>query len=483
MIDTRLVVISNRLPVAMSRDEDASQWKISRGDGGLVSALSPVLAKLKGVWIGWTGTSATLEEVAEADLQQLFSFELSGLPLTDTDIELYYRGFSNEIIWPLFHGFLWLCNFEPRYWTAYEEVNEKFAQAAAAKVGDDDFLWIHDYHLMLVRRELLKLNVNQRAGFFLHIPFPSLEGFQHLPWRAELLNGLLLYDVLGFQTARDMNNFLQCVETYSPNAAVKREGNTSLIDRADGTSCVGVFPISIDFDNLSKASSQRIVIRQANSLRSLINVRHVMLGIDRLDYTKGIPDRLRAFADALQTFPEMQRNITLIQVVIPSRTDVPQYQEMKGEIERLVGEINGRFSTPGWVPIHYMYRNLDHEVLWSQYLNADIALITPLRDGMNLVAKEFCACNVKEDGVLVLSEFAGAAEELAGHALLVNPHDIKALANAIHQAFLMPLHERKRRMRALRKIISQNNVFNWFYSFLEFSDRSKAQVVQEIVTG
>jgi trehalose 6-phosphate synthase len=387
--------------------------------------------------------------------------------LTSEEVHNFYLGFSNEIVWPLFHDMHSLCNFRPEYWRTYLNVNRKYADVVAANSNARDFVWVHDYHLMHVASELRRLGSRARLGFFLHIPFPPLDIFVKLPWRFPLLRALLEYDMIGFQTLRDRRNFLQCVRTLVKEARVRGSGQVLVVDVNGHEVRFGSFPISIDYNAFVRNASQPEVTGKVAELKALLPNRQLVLGVDRLDYTKGIPDRLEAFCNALQRYPDLHERITLIQVVVPSRVDIPQYHELKTRIERLVGEINGQFTRPGgWVPIHYVYRSLARVDLLAYYQTAQIALVTPLKDGMNLVAKEFCACSIEEDCVLILSEFAGAAAQLQRGALLVNPYDIEGMADAIHHAFVMPARERTARMRRMRRSIREQDIFWWIDSFL-----------------
>jgi trehalose 6-phosphate synthase/phosphatase len=432
----RLIVVSNRLPYVFKRAPDGT-WRREGGSGGLVSALVPVLRDRGGTWIGWPGTSDRgpgLEEALSSASAQL-GITLRGVELDAADIHNFYYGFSNEIIWPLFHDLQSLCVFEPNYWGSYKEVNRRFAQAVVEACGKADFVWVHDYHLMNVAAESRKLGCRVRMGFFLHIPFPPPDIFFKLPWRTTLLHALLQYDLIGFQTLRDRRNFIQCVRLAHGHANVQGKGNVVTVTAGPYKARVGNFPISIDYGNFSRQAASADVAARADELHRLLPQRKIILGVDRLDYTKGIPHRLRAFRNALDRYPELRERISLIQVVVPSRVDIPEYHDLKTQIEQLVGEINGSFMRPGgWVPVWYVYASLSRIDLLAYYRAAHIALVTPLKDGMNLVAKEYCACSIEEECVLILSEFAGAAAQLQRGALLVNPYDIEGVADAIYRA-------------------------------------------------
>jgi trehalose 6-phosphate synthase len=334
-------------------------------------------------------------------------------------------------------------------------------------LAEDDTLWIHDYHYLLMGNELRRAGFTGPIGFFLHIPFPSPDIFMKLPWRRPVIEALLQYDLVGFQTMRDRRNFAACVEVIAPDVKMEGRGNVITATQGKRSVRVGSFPIGIDYNAFMRAAAAPAVAEKAQELHRLLPKRKLILGIDRLDYTKGIAFRLRAFQSVLERNPELCGQLSLIQVVVPSRETIPHYRSMKTEIEQLVGRINGEFARPGgWVPVWYEYRSLTRLELLAYYRAADIALVTPLKDGMNLVAKEYCACSIEEDCVLILSEFAGAAEQLGSGALLVNPHDVEGVADAIRAAHRMVVEERVARMRALRRSIRRQDVFAWVDSFL-----------------
>lgn len=464
----RLIIASNRLPVVLARDGDGS-WRVTPGSGGLVTALAPVLRNRGGVWIGWNGV---VQEDGGDDRDLLTSlsgtagYTLEPVPLSAEERDDHYCGFSNEIIWPLFHDLVYHANFEPRYWRAHVAVNRKFAAAIAQQPGGDRFIWVHDYHLMLVAQELRAMGVSDRIGFFLHIPFPPLDIYQKLPWRNEILRALLNYDLVGFQTQRDRRNFANCVQALRPGVRITGKGQVVSARIEDREVRLGTFPIGIDFNEFAGKAGTREVADAAWYVHENLPNRQLILGVDRLDYSKGIPDRLKAYANFLERHPEMHGKVSFIQVVVPSRMEVGRYAALRDEIEQLIGHINGRFTSSGWVPIHYTFRSLDRTELLGYYRSCEVALITPLKDGMNLVAKEYCASSVEEECVLILSESAGAAAQLRVGALLVNPHDLERVADAIHQALTMPTEERRERMRKLRRVVRERDVFWWVDLFL-----------------
>jgi trehalose 6-phosphate synthase/phosphatase len=478
---SRLVVVSNRLPVVLSRDS-AGRPHLAPGHGGVVTALAPVLRNRGGTWIGWSGSAQPDVQALLADASQRAGYTLVPVPLTAEDERDFYYGFSNQVLWPMFHDLVGRAHFAPRYWRQYQIVNRKFAEVIATVTKSTDYVWVHDYHLMLVANQMAEMSVRRRLGFFLHIPFPPLDVFVKIPWRADLLRGLLRFELIGFQTARDRGNFLQCLRRLVRSVHISRDGPLSVVVLPDGHRVrVGSFPISIDFQEFSGGAASREVAEASWYLHEKHPERQIILGVDRLDYTKGIPQRLDAYELALQRYPELHERIVLMQVVVPSRDKVPEYDALKRDIERRVGEINGRYTRQGWVPIHYIYRSLPRMELLAHYRTAEIALVTPLKDGMNLVAKEFCAASTEGQSVLILSEFAGAAAQLHRGAILVNPYDVEGMADALHQAVLMPPAERRERMRRLRNEVRRYNIYWWLDRFLDaaFGRRLSSFAVQE----
>lgn len=464
----RLIVVSNRLPYVLEQREDGT-WTMKPGSGGLVTALLPVLQNRGGIWIGWSGLYGDAPHVDEAFARagREAGYKLRPVSLSEDEIDKYYHGYSNESIWPLFHDLQTRCEFDPEYWNAYVKVNRKFAETLMDDCRPDDFVWIHDYQLIDVARHLHDMQCRAELAFFLHIPFPSPDIFMKLPERQALLNSLLCYDVVGFQTVRDKRNFLQCVRMLTKNVRVRTEHRLHVVQCGDREMRVGNFPIGIDAADFATRAATPEVGEKVHSFRNRFKGCQIMLGVDRLDYTKGIPERIRAFANLLERFPEARGRIRLFQVVVPSRVGIPKYDQLKIEIEQLVGEINGRFSDLSWTPINYLFRSVPSTELLALYRAADIALVTPLKDGMNLVAKEYCACSLKAESVLILSQFAGAAAQLGRHALVVNPYDVEQTADAIYDAFHMPVDERRYRMRRLRRNVRTYDVFWWVDKFMQ----------------
>ncbi len=465
-----LLIASNRLPVVLRRDADR-EWRAVPGSGGLVTALAPVLRAHGGCWVGWPGCTADDDAgvtKALAAANRGSGYALKPVLLSVAERRDYYDGCSNEVLWPLFHDLAWQIHVEPSFWRTFVSVNQRYADVLSRQVEDADTLvWVHDYQLVLVGQALRGLGITCRLGFFLHIPFPPLDVYLKLPWRQKIMEAFLGYDLVGFQTNRDRRNFLQCVQELVPGARTCSSGATTTVSWAGRRVRVGAFPIGIDAHGFSTAAAAPKVTEERTRNRKNMPGQTVILGLDRLDYTKGIPRRLRAFRHFLETHPEHRGKVTLVQVVVPSRVDIRKYKELKRDIEHLVSTVNGQFTRPGWVPVHYMFRALERTELLALYRTARVALVTPLIDGMNLVSKEYCACHADRDAVLILSEFAGASEQLRDGAMLVNPYDIEGVAEAIHGAVTMPHAERLDRMRRLRRNVRQYDVGWWVDSFLD----------------
>lgn len=464
-----MILVSNRLPTTVEAGPHGPVLKPS--SGGLVTALKPLFKARKGYWIGWLGEGHgdNIEELL-ADSGSDSACQLISVALTPAERKGFYTGFSNEIVWPLFHDLQTRCNFDPTYWKAYVSVNRKFADATARVTRHDSVVWVHDYHLMLVGEFLRERGIRSRLGFFLHIPFPPLDIFEKLPWRTQILRALFHFDVIGFQTPRDQRNFLGCVRRFLPEVEMQRADDEVRAVSNGRVTLIRSFPIGIDFDEFNTHAQQPEIATRIAEIREDMRGRQIILGVDRLDYTKGLPERLRAFQHLFATYKNLRRQVSLVQIVVPSRENIPKYRDLKLETETLISQINGQFGDPGWMPIHYIHRSLERPELIALYRAADIALITPIKDGMNLVAKEFCASQVDERGVLILSEFAGSAEQLRKGAILVNPYDTGAVAEALHAASRMEAGERTRRMRKLRRRVRDANVFRWcddFCSYLE----------------
>jgi trehalose 6-phosphate synthase/phosphatase len=460
----RLILISNRLPFTL--ELAAGKWIVTPSTGGLATALAPVLRERGGTWIGWPGTTSEIPGALFAEAARDANCDVVPVALNEAERDEFYYGYSNEVIWPLFHDLQDFCVFEPAFWQTYKAVNERYAEVIARHCQPNDFIWVHDYHLMYVAQALRDRDPRATLAFFLHIPFPPYDIFAKLPQQQRLLSALLEFNLLGFQTRRDLRNFLQCVRRVMPEAKVLPHRELHLVRLAEREIRVGRFPIGIDFESFRKGAISEEVTRRSRELRDAFPGCQLILGMDRLDYSKGIPERLRAFRNLLERYEQLRGRVVLVQVVVPSRVEIPKYHEFKDRIDRLVGDINGRFSTDAWLPVHYHFRSLDHDDLLAHYRASEIALVTPLKDGMNLVAKEYCACCIDQNGVLILSQFAGAAEQLKSGALLVNPYDVEQVADTILKAFRMGHAQRSARMKRMRLVVRNENVFSWMESFL-----------------
>ena len=456
----QLVLVSNRIPITISSEN--GKLKGQPSSGGLVSALEPLLKEHGGIWVGSGGTeeSPRIRKILEQASGEN-PYKYVPLFLTEEEQTKFYEGFSNEIIWPLFHDLQSRCNFDPDYWEFYERVNCKFADAVEQASKPGDLIWIHDYQLMQVGENLRRRRPKARLAFFLHIPFPSPDIFAKLPWRQQVLEDLLAHDLIGVQTGRDQRNLIACLRCFVPGVKISGRGETRLVVTKRGQTHVEAFPISIDYRAFEEQSKSPAVMERAQQIKTKTHEIRIAVGVDRLDYTKGIPERLKAFGYFLRHYPEFHRKVELIQIVVPSREGIPRYDQLKREVERLVTHVNGEFSEPGWVPINYIYRPVPREELVAIYRAADVALITSLKDGMNLVAKEYCAAQTEANGILILSEFAGAAPELRLGAILVNPYDEVGVAAALKQALEMKPEDRHRRMLRLRQQIRQADIHTW----------------------
>lgn len=463
--DRRLVVVSNRLPLAARRHGE--EWQLRQSSGGLVAALEPMLRARGGAWLGWPG--APLDGIEEALLVATrgVGYRVVPVEVPEKDRQPFYEGFANEIVWPLFHDFPSYCRFEGRSWSAYKRVNRLFAEATHKATHPSEVIWVHDYHLMDVGRGLRAAGWEGPVGFFLHIPWPSPDLFTKLPWRDEMLRSLFAYDLIGFQRPRDVRNFVACVTTIlRRGVTVRFDGNAVHLGLDGATVRVAPFAIGIDAAAVERRARSAAVREKARLIRERTPDRTFLLGVDRVDYSKGIPQKLEAFRRFLERHPEWHERVSLMQILSPSRQGLERYEKLRADVERKVGEINGAYTSLGWVPVHYVHRLFDADELLAWYRTARACLVTPLKDGMNLVCKEYCAARVDRDGVLVLSEFAGAVTQLRDHALVVNPYDVDAFADAIRQALVMPRSERRRRMDGLRAQVHEHNVHAWANAFL-----------------
>ena len=456
---SRLLLVSNRLPVTLRRSRSGNT-EIVKSSGGLVAGVAPVHQSEGGLWFGYPG-----EHVDKAAREVLDEARYVPVTVSASEMRGYYSGYSNSSLWPLFHYFIEHARFDRREFEAYRTVNERFADTIAERAMPGDTIWVHDYQLMLLPRLLRERLPSARIGFFLHIPFPSSEVFGLLPQREEILRGLAGADLIGVHTYDYARHLVSSFRRYL--GVFGHEGTINVDGRAVE---IAAHPLGISVEDVrGYAYSSAAENRVADLMRDMRG-RQILLGIDRLDYTKGLPLKLEAFRTLLSDYPKWRDSIVLIQVAIPSRTNIESYRAQKAEVERLVGDINGAFGRPGRVPIHYIYRSIPSAELGALYRVADIAVVTPLRDGMNLVAKEYVAAHSDAPGVLVLSEFAGAATEL-GEAIRVNPHDVDGTAAALNQALEMPAAERKSRMQAMFRRVQGNDVHAWYRRYRRALDR------------
>jgi trehalose 6-phosphate synthase/phosphatase len=454
----RVLIVSNRLPLTV-RVGDAG-IDVAPSSGGLATGLRGVHARSHGVWIGWSGASTRRPPEARAAVaRHLAEAGAVEVPLSDEDVDGFYRRFANGVLWPMLHDRVDEPP-SPDDWRTYQAVNERFADVVARELRPGDRVWVHDYHLMLVPRLLRARRPDAHVGFFLHTPFPSLPSLAALPrpQRAALLDGLLGADVIGFHTAADAARFGDAVDA-TVGAARRADG----FDDDGRPVQVRACAMSVDVDAFERRAAEPRAIAEAERLRAAGGP--LLVGVDRLDYTKGIPERLAAFARLLERRPDLRGRVRLAQLAVPSREDVPAYRALRADVERRVASINRRFGTSAWTPVEYVYGSVDDVALSALYLAADVMVVTPLRDGMNLVAKEFVATRTDGDGVLVLGERAGAAAELRA-ALLVDPRDVEALADAYERALSMSPAERRVRMRRLRGVVRRHDVYQWAREFL-----------------
>jgi trehalose 6-phosphate synthase/phosphatase len=471
-MNKKLIVVSNRLPFTIKKQGD--RFEALSSSGGLVSAIRSLPKKNKITWVGTADfTEEEWKEFKQSGIET--EFEIQPLFLDKATEDLYYNGFSNSLIWPLFHYFPSYAEYNELHYKAYKTINEEFAKTIRGIAQPEDVVWVHDYHLMLVPGLLKQNEKPQNSSFFLHIPFPSFELIKLIPeeWRNEILKSLLQAEVVGFHTIDYCNHFKSALSFFLGveciNDTAAQEGHTTLIK---------AYPISIDYNKFNSAYNNKEIEKERRTVKEKYANVKMIFSLDRLDYSKGVMNRLQAYEALLEKHPDLQENVVFVINVIPSRETIAQYAERKKLIEENVSRINGIYSTLQWQPVIYQYRHLDFTRLMACYTACDVALVTPLRDGMNLVAKEFVAARKDLSGVLILSEFAGAANELTG-ALLVNPNDIQLMTEAMIQAISLPPEEQKQRMKAMQEVIQKNDVTKWMNSFL---DDASASTAKEAVT-
>jgi len=473
---SKTIIISNRLPLQLQINNDSLEATPSVG--GLATGMKSVHRDGNGVWVGWPGL--TEEEIPESMQEEVVTAcrkeQCVPVNLDQEDIDGFYYGFSNRTIWPLFHYFMEYAEFEKNYWKSYKKVNEKFARVVLEQLEEGDTVWVHDYQLMLLPQLIKKERPETRIGFFLHIPFPSYEVFRTLPWRKEILKGLLGSDLIGFHTYDYERHFLSSVSRI-----LRHDVNFNEIMLGDRLVTVNSFPMGIDYTKFEQAAltNQKQNEKEQSELQRRLDLHldatpdaKMILSIDRLDYTKGIANRIRAYEYFLENYPQYAEKVRLVMLAVPSRSNVPQYQKLKKEVDELVGRINGKFATVSWTPIWYFYRSMPFDNLIDLYTTCDIALLTPIRDGMNLVAKEYIATRTDKTGVLILSEMTGAAQEL-NEALLINPNNFEEIAESLKEAIEMPEEEQKQRNSQMQKRLKRYNVEKWSSEFLDALEKTK----------
>jgi len=470
---SKTIIVSNRLPISLRHRNGRFEFKPSAG--GLATGLGSIYKEGDNIWIGWPGNTVDDPEQRAEIILELHELKMAPVFLSKEDVEEFYEGFSNETLWPAFHYFTQYMVYNPEHWEAYVRVNQKFCDAILKKAGPDDTIWVHDYQLLLLPQMLREVLPNATIAFFQHIPFPSYEIIRMIPWRKELLAGMCGADLLGFHTYDDMRHFLSAVGRI--NGLSSESGYIQAENRIIN---VDSFPMGIDYDKFAKQAKSKRTLNFVKEFGKQVEDQKLLLTIDRLDYSKGIPQRIQAFNQLLEQHKELHGKVSMIMIVVPSRDKVQSYKELKEEIDLLVGRINSEYSTLNWVPVHYFYRSFPFEELSAFYNMSDIALVTPLRDGMNLVCKEFVASKTDQTGVLILSEMAGASKELQD-AILVNPYDRQGVVDAIFNALSMPLEEQVARMKSMQESLKKYDVFQWVKVFMDRLDHVKKK--QEELTS
>lgn len=463
----KIILVSNREPY--SHEIKNKKINIQKSVGGLVTALDPLMQKSNGMWIAWGSGSAdflmTNEEKKVLVPDKKPKYCLKRVKLSNTEVKNFYEGYSNQVLWPLFHFFIEKMNVREEYWGAYYTINKKFANAVIQEISKDDWIWIHDYHFALLPRFIREKKPNAKIAFFWHIPWPPWEIFDILPQRDDILGGLIESDLLGFHTQSYVKNFLGCISRQS-EIQINEQNNMIYIN--DHVTKVSHFPLGISYKTYAKSSTTSIH-KKMNELKKIYDLNTIILGIDRLDYTKGIINRIKAFEYLIENYPQYREKVILVQIATPSRFNVKEYRVMKKEIDETVGRINSKFRTEKWTPIMYFYRHISNKLLLAYYRIADIALITPIRDGMNLIAKEYIAAK-QQNGLLILSEFAGVSEELT-ESIIVNPYDTVGTGRAIKRALEMPTEEKHRRFNELTEKVKKHDSQWWLEHFLDEWER------------
>lgn len=463
----RIIIVSNRLPVSVETPEE--EFRLKPSVGGLATGLRSFYKDYDSRWIGWSGIPSEISSHLDGLEQSLLNENCIQVEMSKKLLDGYYYGFSNRTVWPLFHYFQQFTEYRWELWDAYREANQRFADVVLEHARPGDSIWIHDYHLMLLPGLLKQKLPDSSIGFFLHIPFPSYELFRLMPWREEIMDGILGADLVGFHSYDYARHFL--------SSAMRLMGYDRSLDQLDVNGrkvCVDVFPIGIDYEKFSGAQETAEVIEKRSELRDRLRDRKLILSVDRLDYTKGIIQRLEAFELFLKKNPEYRNKVRLVLLVVPSRIKVPQYKRLKLELDRMVGRISSEYSDITGGPIAYLYQSLPFPDLAALYGEAEVGLVTPIRDGMNLVAKEYVACQTRDHGMLVLSEMAGAVMELS-ESIVVNPNNTPQVADAILEAIEMPREEKQRKIETMQKRLRRYNVERWAEDFVESLDRIRDQ--------
>jgi trehalose 6-phosphate synthase/phosphatase len=455
----KTIIVSNRLPVKVEIKND--EWLYHNSEGGLATGLGSIYKEGDNVWVGWPGAYIENENIRHIIKRDFMDKNLYPVMLSKKEIELYYDGFSNDTLWPLFHYFPSFAHYNKQEWEAYQKVNQKFADSVLEIAQPNDIIWIQDYQLMLVPQMIRAAMPDVSIGFFQHIPFPSYEVFRLIPWREELLKGVMGADLIGFHTYDDVRHFMSATSRI---ANVQANANEIVWDNRN--IIVDSFPMGIDYHKYKESVYKSQTRRNEQKLYQLMGDRKLMISIDRLDYSKGIPERLKAFDLFLQKYPEFKEKVIFLQLVVPSRDTVKHYASLKEEVNRMVSDINAKYGSFSWQPIHYFYRSFPLEMISALYAAADIALVTPMRDGMNLVCKEYIASRIHKTGVLILSEMAGASKELY-EALIINPNNSEEVADAIYTSLVMPEEEQIRRMEQLQHTVSTFNINHWVENFMD----------------
>lgn len=456
---SKTIIVSNRLPVSLRHRHGKFEFKPSAG--GLATGLDSIYTQGNNIWIGWPGNSVEDKVQQQEVVETLQDLKMAPVFLTKLDVEEFYEGFSNSMLWPAFHYFTQYMVYNPKFWEAYIRVNQKFCDAILEKADPNDTIWVHDYQLLLLPQMLREALPFATIAFFQHIPFPSYEIVRMIPWRKELLEGMCGADLIGFHTYDDMRHFLSAVGRITG-----RSNESGYIQTESRIINVDAFSMGIDYEKFANQAKSKKTINIVKKFRKQVGEQKLLLSIDRLDYSKGIPQRILQFADLLKQYPDLKGKVSMIMIVVPSRDKVQSYKELKEEIDLLVGRINSDYSTLDWVPIHYFYRSFPFEELSAFYSMSDIALVTPLRDGMNLVCKEYVASRTDKTGILILSEMAGASKELQD-AVLVNPNDKQGVVDAIYESLSMKESDQKTRIESMQYGLKKYDVFQWVEVFMD----------------